>query len=132
MVTVGATVYPEPPSVILILYSTPCLYSVDWILPVDGVPVNTSPIVNERVESTANPKNRLVKSLFRMKEVCVSCWIAISPASAPSNASLAAWSATVKTLKGLSAGIWSREILPESVSSTSALGTALVEKGLLM
>ena len=46
IVTVGATVYPEPPSVILILYNTPSLYSVDWILPVEGEPVNTLPIVN--------------------------------------------------------------------------------------
>ena len=45
---------------------------------------------------------------------------------------LSAWLATVNTWKGLRAGIWSIEILPESVNSTSALGTALVEYGLLM
>ena len=56
----------------------------------------------------------------------------MSPASAPSRDVLSAWFATVKTLNGLSAGIWSIEILPESVSSTSALGTAFVEYGLLM
>ena len=56
----------------------------------------------------------------------------MSPASAPSKAVLSAWLATVNTLNGLSAGIWSIEILPESVNSTSALGTALVEYGLLM
>ena len=39
IVTVGATGYPEPPSVILILLTAPCLYSVAWILPVEGEPV---------------------------------------------------------------------------------------------
>ena len=138
IVTVGATVYPEPPSVILILYNTPSLYSVDWILPVDGEPVNTLPIVNASDASTANPRNKLVKSLFKMNDcgdpstTSLLSWIAISPASAPSIESLSASFTTVKILNGLNAGIWSREILPESVSSTSALGTAFVEYGLLM
>ena len=51
----------------------------------------------------------------------------MSPASAPSMSSLSDRFETVKTSNGLRAGIWSREILPESVSSTSALGTELVE-----
>ena len=116
----------------LTVYTTPCLYSVDCIRPPDILPSKISPIVNDRLVSTANPKNKLSKSLFKMNDCDVSCWIAMSPASAPSRDVLSAWLATVKTWKGLRAGIWSIDILPESVNSTSALGTALVEYGLLM
>ena len=40
-----------------------------------------------------------------MNDVDVSCSIAMSPASAPSIASLSVWLAIVKTSNGLSAGI---------------------------
>ena len=89
-------------------------------------------VVNCNVGSGVNPINKLSKSLFKIKDDWISCWIAMSPASAPSNWVLSWALATVKTWKGRKAGIWSREILPLSVSSTSALGTALVEYGLLM
>ena len=62
-----------------------------------------------------------------MNDRLMSCWIAISPASAPSKASLSVSSATVKTLNGLSAGNWSILIRPLSPSSTSALGVGFVE-----
>ena len=116
----------------MIWYTTPCLYSVAWILPPLILPVNTSVKLNSKVGSTANDTNKLALSLFKINEVEVSCWIAISPARAPSILKRASWSATVYTLNGLNGGIWSNEIFPESVSSTNALGTAFVEYGLLI
>ena len=59
-------------------------------------------------------------------------WMAMSPARAPSSLSLSSSVSTVKTLKGLIGGNWSMLIVPASVNSTSALGTGLVEYGLLM
>ena len=49
-----------------------------------------SPVLIVTLGSGWNPRNRLSLSWFRMNDVDVSCWIAMSPASAPSIEVLAA------------------------------------------
>ena len=132
IITLGAEVYPEPAFVKLIWYRTPGLYSVACIWPPVIDPEKIFCKVNWSSVLTGNVTNWLLLSLFKIYETVTSCWMAISPAKAPSIASLSASLATVNTLNGLSGGIWSNEIFPESVSSTSALGTALDENGLFM
>ena len=68
--------------------------------------------VNWSVGSVVIPKNTLPLSLFKIYDADVSCWIAISPARAPSIVNLSSSLATVKTLNGLKAGIWSILISP--------------------